>query len=99
VTLKRRAVVEADRAGKHFRLKLECGHSVVKRDNGHKDPPRKTACDACAILLDRCRAQDGWFMARTVGGLLPALKLLEAEGLVESSKQVHSTTLHWKVKR
>lgn len=96
--MKRRAVVEADRQGKHFKLKLECGHTIIRRDYGHKDPPRRTACDVCAILLDRCRAQDGWFLSRTVGGLHAALKLLEREGLVESSKSVHSTTLHWRAR-
>lgn len=96
--MKRRAVVEAERNGKHFKLKLECGHTAIRRDGGRKDPPKRIECNTCAMLLDRCRAQDGWFLARTVGGLHAALKLLEREGLVESSKSIHSTTLHWRAR-
>jgi hypothetical protein len=55
-------------------------------------------CDACAILLDRARNFDGWFMSRQVGGLHSALKLLEAEGLVDCSQGPHSNTKHWKAR-
>lgn len=99
--MKRRKVIEATRTGptkKHFELKLECDHVVVKRDNGRRDPPASTSCDPCAILLDRCRAVGGWFKARQVGGTHAALKLLEAEGLVVSSKEVMSAAINWKAK-
>lgn len=99
--MKRRKVISAKRTGPtghHFELKLECGHTVVKRDNGRCTPPARTSCDPCAILLDRARAFDGWFLSRQVGGLHSALKLLEREGLVTSSQGIHGSGVHWKAR-
>jgi hypothetical protein len=96
--LKRRKVVSAEHVRKHFKMKLECGHEVTKRDSGHKNPPKVTRCDPCEIVMDRARAVGGWFQARTIGASHAALKLLEAEGLVESSKEVMSAAVNWRVR-
>jgi hypothetical protein len=97
--MKRRKVIEVERVERHaFKLKLECGHTVVKRDGGRKAPPKAIICDACAILLDRCRQADGWFSSRQIRGPHAALRLLEDEGLVDSSKAFHGASFYWKAR-
>jgi len=84
---------------KHFRLKLECGHTLIRRDRG--SVPKRTSCEQCEMLLYRCKLvpDRGWFAARDVQGLLAALKFLEAEGYVESRRDGSHKLLYWRVLR
>jgi hypothetical protein len=94
--MKRRRVIGAKRKGKHFSMKLECGHVVTKRDRGHKQPPQMTECDECARALERARACAGWFLSSEIGAKPEVLELFKQEGLVEDSRAIR--TVHWKAR-
>ena len=96
--MKNRRVVEVlfNRENKEYSLKLECGHTVSRRDTGKRAPPQSTYCDECKIVIDRLNLAEDWVTAREIKSSIPTLKFLEQEGYVEEAKAHHSQTIYWK---
>jgi len=53
-----------------------------------------------AELLERIRKAypDGWFAARDVKAKVPELKVLEARGMIESTRHTKTNSTYWRLK-
>lgn len=95
--MRRRLVVGASKA-RVWELQLECGHVVLRREKG-RGAPRRVDCEQCQMILDRLGLAGDWVMSRQVRATHVALRFLEKEGLVESSRGPHSDTFYWRLRR
>lgn len=88
-----------NRDNKVYKLRLECGHTVKRRDSGRKKPPGFTYCDECQIVLDRLSMADDLVSARQIRTNLAVLKFLENEGHVVGTRPHYSQAVYWKINR
>ena len=94
----RRKVTEVVTKGraKHYTLKLECGHTVTRRDSGRRKPPQSTYCDDCVMILERIELAGDLVSAKEVKSTKATLRFLESEGYVESRRSIGTQTVYWK---